>query len=131
MYLCVLGDIENRGEISMTARGTYNEEGQNVYLWRNIDDTFEFVPAEGGIGGATGKNGENGENRQTGGGGSGGVEVEYGGRGGSGSAGTSYSGGSGGGGSTRAVAGNAAYNGGARTETGRSMDKLWSRRRSR
>lgn len=26
MYLCVLGDIINNGEISMTARGTYNQE---------------------------------------------------------------------------------------------------------
>lgn len=122
MYLCVLGDIENRGEISMTARGTYNEEGQNVYLWKNIDDTFEFVPAEGGKGGNTNEDGKQGENRQTGGGGSGGVEVEYGGRGGEGSSGTSYSGGSGGGGTTRTVGGAAGANGGAR----RKSDGAWS-----
>ena len=112
MYICVLGDILNRGNISMTARGTYNQEGENVYLWKNIDNTYEYVPAAGGMGGAgiksgynqwlTGKPGENGTLRATGGGGSGGT-----GNGdnspttisGSGSQGTSYSGGSGGGGS--------------------------------
>ena len=45
MYICAMGNIYNKGEISMTARGTYNEPGQNVYLWKNIDDTYEYVPA--------------------------------------------------------------------------------------
>jgi len=40
------GDIHNEGEISMTARGTYDQEGENVYLWKNIDNSYEFVPAE-------------------------------------------------------------------------------------
>lgn len=93
MFICALGDIENKGTISMTARGTYNCEGEDVYLWKNIDDTYEYVPAVGAAGGETGKRGENAQDRQTGGGSSGGVEIEYGGRGGQGSAGTSYSGG--------------------------------------
>ena len=111
MYICALGNIYNNGNISMTARGTYNQEGENVYLWKNTDASYEYVPAEGGTGGeglkATrnqykpGNKGEDGTNRATGGGGSG---ASYAGDekpttiSGSGSAGTSYSGGSGGGG---------------------------------
>jgi len=122
MYICVMGDIINRGNISMTARGTYNQEGENVYLWKNIDNTYEFVPAEGGIGGASryaGRNqhnagikGEDGKDRATGGGGSGNAlagdesPTSYS---GAGSQGTSYSGGSGGG----AASGN--FNGGSIT----------------
>lgn len=124
MFICALGDIENKGEISMTARGTYNQEGENVYLWKNIDDTYEYVPAEGAAGGViVDKNvpGENAEGRQTGGGGSGAVEIAYGGRGGSGAAGTSYSGGSGGGGATRTIGGVAGANGGA-GGNGRSLE---------
>lgn len=29
----------------MTARGTYNCEGEDVYLWQNTDSTYEYVPA--------------------------------------------------------------------------------------
>lgn len=50
MYLCVLGDITNNGTISMTARGTYNQAGEDVYLWKNIDSSYEYVPAIGGAG---------------------------------------------------------------------------------
>ena len=89
------GDIENKGEISMTARGTYDQEGENVYLWKNTDSTYEYVPANGGEGGKDNIKGADGEERSTGGGGSGYVERSLGGRGGAGSAGTSYSGGSG------------------------------------
>ncbi len=82
MYICVLGNIYNNGNISMTARGTYNQEGENVYLWKNIDDSIEYVPATGGAGGASqstsqhntilnGKPGISGTGRQTGGGGTG------------------------------------------------------------
>lgn len=39
------GNVYNEGNISMTARGTYNCAGQNVYLWKNIDNSYEFVPA--------------------------------------------------------------------------------------
>ena len=119
MYICVLGNIYNNGNISMTARGTFNQEGENVYLWKNIDDTYEYVPAVGGTGGNSvkfawraksskdyfeaGKAGQNGENRQTGGGGSGALsarryDYSSGNRtSGAGATGTSYSGGSGGG----------------------------------
>ena len=48
MYLCVMGELKNNGTISMTARGTYNQVGENVYLWKNIDNTYEYVPAVGG-----------------------------------------------------------------------------------
>ena len=104
----------------MTARGTYNQEGENVYLWQNINDTYEYVPAYGGEGGEgiycintatastdyviSGNTGVNGENRATGGGGSGGLYARrynypsFISSSGSGAAGTAYSGGSAGGG---------------------------------
>ncbi|MBO5478752.1 MAG: cadherin-like beta sandwich domain-containing protein [Clostridia bacterium] len=124
MYLCVLGNIYNNGRISMTARGTYNQEGENVYLWKNIDSTYEYVPAMGGSGASKksvnglstnkyiqGTKGTNGNNRETAGGGSGGVYLRYssiqdatG-----GATGTSYSGGSGGGGVYRWSNSNTSY----------------------
>ena len=114
MYINVAGKLTNNGTISMTARGTYNQEGENVYLYKNRDNTYEYVPALGATGGNSaylrnagcvflaGISGNNGTNRQTGGGGSGGAfnnvsGTVYSGRGGTG---TSYSGGSGGGGTT-------------------------------
>ena len=115
MYLCVMGELKNYGTISMTARGTYNQAGENVYLWKNSDNSYEYVPAVGGAGGAGvsasdslymtsivhGRNGGSGTNRKTGGGGSGGATALRGtGRTGSGGAGTSYSGGAGSGGVT-------------------------------
>ena len=51
MYVCVLGELTNNGTISMTARGTYNCAGENVYLWKKTDGNFEYVPAVGGAGG--------------------------------------------------------------------------------
>ena len=100
MMVYCTGTLTNNGTISMTARGA-KAEGQNVYLWKNSDNSYEFVPSDGAEGGKgssfvneKGKNGNNGINRQTGGGGSG--EVEYG-IAGSGQWGTSYSGGTGGG----------------------------------
>ena len=104
MYLCVLGEMKNYGKISMTARGTYNQKGENVYLWKNIDNTYEYVPAEGGEGGkgvsmqSRGQAGKEGIDRATGGGGAGGSNGTSAVRGGHGGYGTSYSGGSGGGG---------------------------------
>lgn len=94
----------------MTARGA-KAEGQNVYLWKNLDGSYEYVPADGALGaqkvGGTnincqGLDGVNGTNRQTGGGASGGTmtapsfrsSTAYS---GSGTQGTSYSGGTGGG----------------------------------
>ena len=81
----LIGELLNNGVISMTARGTWNEAGENVYLWKNIDRTFEYVPAVGGAAGesvvlttkgsatvsANGNNGGRGKNRAAGGGGSG------------------------------------------------------------
>ncbi len=103
MYLCVMGELVNKGEISMTARGTYDQEGENVYLWENEDGSYEYVPAVGGTGGlgiamSTGTKGTDGLSRQTGGGGSGGSSGTNAREGGDGGAGTSYSGGAGGGG---------------------------------
>ncbi|MDE5831056.1 MAG: hypothetical protein K2H53_05490 [Clostridia bacterium] len=52
MYLCVMGDLVNNGTITMTGRGTYNQGGENVYLWKNmkwdnIQNKYEYVPAAG------------------------------------------------------------------------------------
>lgn len=123
MFLCVMGELKNSGTITMTARGTYAQAGENVYLWKNTDDTFEYVPATGG-GGAAGGSGQSGYNGKAGGtggagskrstGGGGGGAGQYSGyRGGAGSAGTSYSGGSGGGGGAGANGGAGGANGGA------------------
>lgn len=100
----VKGILENSGIISMTARGA-SAVGQNVYLFENSNNQFEFVPALGGVGGTAtsvsagssinGRVGAAGADRSTGGGGSG--AANYGG-GGAGGRGTSYSGGTGGGG---------------------------------
>ena len=119
MYVCVLGTLTNEGNITMTARGTYNCEGEDVYLWHNIDDSYEYVPAAGGAGGAgtavrsvantlpraKGNAGENGTGRALGGGGSGGNSVWRNTTGlycytPAGASATSYSGGSGSGGLT-------------------------------
>ena len=140
MYIYSTGILQNNGEISMTARGA-KAVGQNVYLFANLDGTYEYVPATGANGGATvnghdeqpGKAGANGTNRKTGGGGSGGSGYEA--TSGKGAAGTSYSGGSGGGGSYRTSAGAAVANGGAggygnAYPTGTS-DEYRVRRRSR
>ncbi|MDQ0177730.1 hypothetical protein [Bacillus chungangensis] len=113
MLIYVMGDLHNKGLITMTARGA-NAPGQNVYLWKNENGSFEFVPAKGAAGGAytatrsnikesiNGGSGKSGGGRQLGGGGGGGVvkssPISGANRSGSGAQGTSYSGGSGGGG---------------------------------
>ena len=112
MTIYCTGTLNNNGTISMTARGA-KAEGQDVYLWKNTDNSYEYVPAEGALGakrvGGTNANcngldGDNGTNRQTGGGASGASAANsslsskataYSGAGGQG---TSYSGGTGGGG---------------------------------
>ncbi len=72
------GTITNNGNISMTSRGA-KAIGDNVYLWKNSDGTFEYVPAVGAMGGSGytgpfssgsdykyyGVAGSNGTNRQT------------------------------------------------------------------
>lgn len=101
MTIYCTGTITNNGTISMTARGA-KAEGQNVYLWKNMDNSYEFVPKVGAAGGnsvvggvTNGIAGQNATNRQTGGGGSGAARHFAGDAGvsGSGTNGTSYSGG--------------------------------------
>ena len=105
MLIYCKGTLVNNGEITMTAKGTVNQIGENVYLYKNQDNSYEYVPAIGAIGGSSvsgkraGISGETGTDRRTGGGGSGGAsniraKASVSGRGGYG---TSYSGGSGGG----------------------------------
>ena len=118
MVICCTGNIINNGEISMTKRGG-KAEGENVYVLKNSDGSFEYIPAIGGAGATgvpsqtrrnsnptAGYRGVNGVGRSTGGGGSGDAwndsQHTDGGAscpayGGTGSTGTSYCGGSGGG----------------------------------
>ena len=110
LFLFVTGTLTNSGAITMTQRGA-KATGENVYLWQNVDGSYEYVPAVGAAGGAkrTGKGGIStvytgytpaaATSRKTGGGGGGGMIAN--GRttnSGAGGAGTSYSGGAGGGG---------------------------------
>ena len=112
----VTGKLENNGTID-NSHGAY-AEGQDVYLWKNADKTYEYVPAVGATGGAScvdniydpGSSGNTGTGRQTGGGGSG---KDLRGRSGAGGRGTSYSGGAGGGGSYYRTAGAGSSVGGA------------------
>ena len=110
--LYVTGTLINNGTID-NSHGA-KAVGENVYLWKNADESYEVVPATGGTGGAAvtnqaqiapGISGNTGGKRSTGGGGSGGTGgytmcngvrcAFYSGAGGTG---TSYSGGAGGGG---------------------------------
>lgn len=118
MYICVIGKLVNNGTISMTARGT-SAAGENVYLWKNNNNTFDYVPASGASGlakympgypGKAGRVGNNGVNRASGGGGQGGALLNTGNGAqnsyvGASAAGTSYSGGAGSGGIVRCNAG--------------------------
>ena len=102
--------LKNNGTISMTARGA-SAIGEDVLLYKNEDDTYEYIPAIGGAGGPAAKmpneglisglKSADGINRQTGGGASGGAmrgaSYSYTVISGAGGAGTSYSGGAGGG----------------------------------
>ena len=126
LFLFVTGTLTNNGAITMTQRGA-KAVGEDVYLWQNVDETYEYVPAVGATGGAsrTGKGGIStayhgitpaaATSRKTGGGGSGGMIAS--GRNtvsGSGGNGTSYSGGAGGGGAYYGkTAGNGSSSGGA------------------
>ena len=106
MLIYCAGTLTNNGTISMTGKGTVNQAGENVYLYKNTDNSYEYIPAIGASGGASvsgltrGRAGNAGTSRRTGGGGSGGVSniraTSVSGKGGTG---TSYSGGAGGGGS--------------------------------
>ncbi len=100
------GRFVNNGITSMTARGA-KAKGEDVYLWKNTNNSYEYIPALGALGASSveanksgtiyGNTGSNGINRQTGGGGSGGVRGLNS-KSGKGGNGTSYSGGTGGGG---------------------------------
>ena len=108
----VTGKLTNNGTID-NSHGA-KAEGQNVYLWKNSDGTYEYVPAVGGTGAASAKACDSNHStagnsavaatgRQTGGGGSGYVTSPGGAGGlcsysGTGGIGTSYSGGPGSGG---------------------------------
>ena len=50
MLIYSTGTTTNNGIITMTARGA-KAEGQNVYIWKNQDNSYEFVPQLGGTGG--------------------------------------------------------------------------------
>lgn len=130
LFLFVNGTLINNGTISMTARGA-KAVGEKVYLWKNMDDSYEYIPATGGTGGAAiaitsgtgtvrnGNSGGNGSNRQTGGGGTGAgrrwTRNAYISRGG---IGTSYSGGSGSGAANSDGGGGCAITSGAGSDVG-------------
>lgn len=115
MYICVIGNLTNNGKISMTARGTYGAEGENLYLWKNNDNSFEYVPKNGAVGvpakspyysGGNGVKGNNGTNRATGSGGQGASIINTNNNAhssyiGASTAGSTYSGGNGTGGMVR------------------------------
>ncbi len=95
MLIYCTGTITNKGTISMTARGA-RAEGENVYLWQNEDESFEYIPAIGSVGGSgvfndwyntNGNPGNDGIDRKTGGGGAGGARSAYSGAGGAGNPG--------------------------------------------
>ena len=79
MIYCT-GTITNNGDISQSGKGAH-AKGQNVYLLRRTDGSYDYVSAEGATGGTrvsasyweevSGNSGNNGINRQTGGGASG------------------------------------------------------------
>lgn len=79
MLIYCTNELTNNGEISMSKRGA-RCKGENVFLWKNKGENYEYVPSEGATGGASvGKNtqgmaGVDGTNRATGGGGSGASE---------------------------------------------------------
>ena len=141
-FIYCTGIFTNNGTVTMQGKGA-KAVGQNVYLYKNFNGTYEYVPAVGGAGGLSvtasvsrlgssevaGNAGKNGSKRRTGGGGSGQAYAftstntrKMSSTSGSGSAGTSYSSGSGGGGSsssymssstTTIYGNNAEINGGA------------------
>lgn len=89
------GELTNNGTINMTARGA-KAEGQNLYLYKNKDNSFEYIPKDGCEGGASvvGVSATTGSRMSGGGGGAGRAKsssepIGYG------AMGTSYSGGSG------------------------------------
>ena len=46
LFIYCSGTIINNGEISMTERGSI-ASGEEIYLWKNADETYEIIPAFG------------------------------------------------------------------------------------
>ena len=49
LFVYCTGELTNNGTITMTGRGA-KASGENVYLWKNADGSFEYVPSIGGSG---------------------------------------------------------------------------------
>lgn len=49
LFIYCEGTLTNDGNVSMSERGA-KCNGQNVYLWKNNDNSYEYVPAQGEIG---------------------------------------------------------------------------------
>ena len=86
MIIYCTGNLNNNGTISMTGKGS-TAGGQNVYLFRNENESFEYIPAVGGSAGAANSVGGRSSIRRglAGGGGGNGYNVSN-----AGSAGTSW-----------------------------------------
>lgn len=50
MLIYCKGELVNKGTINMSGRGS-SANGQNVYLYKNNNDSFEYIPKVGSIGG--------------------------------------------------------------------------------
>lgn len=50
IFICCTGTFTNNGTITQSGRGTYKTTGQSLYLWKNLNETLEYVPAYGGTG---------------------------------------------------------------------------------
>lgn len=124
-----LGVLTNNGVISMTSRGC-SAAGQNIYLYLDKDEKYQYVPKQGAAGGASfkvsgqgatkvGNNGSNGTARRTGGGGTGAARNWwYSATVGRGGYGTSYSGGAGSGAAESDGSNGWAVTSGAGSDTG-------------
>lgn len=93
MIIYCNGCLTNNGTISMTGKGS-RAIGQNVYLFKNADESFEYIPKVGGNAGAANAVGGRATIKRglAGGGGSNGYSISN-----PGTAGTSWGSGAGGG----------------------------------
>ena len=51
MVVYCTGTLNNSGNISMSGKGA-KASGQNVYMWKNVNNSYEFIPSVGASGGA-------------------------------------------------------------------------------
>ena len=51
MVIYCTGNIQNEGSINMNGKGAYSN-GQNVFLYKNSNGNYEFIPKYGANGGA-------------------------------------------------------------------------------